>query len=133
METWANRVFDSSQAVCGGAIRSLSIEKLRFTQRGLDVVCKHLRRFGFPSETPREALMVERLEALVIRPERIASSWERQFYAHELREFVRYRRLGIHGEGTWEEWNNAHTAALKDYGVVDAESMLYDPEVGPPR
>ena len=76
--------------------------------------------------------MVERLEALVIDP-RGATRWDRQFYAHELREFVRYRRLKIRDEGTREEWNNAHTAALKDYRIVDAESMLYHPGVGPPR
>jgi hypothetical protein len=132
MDLWANRSFDPDPEACGGKIQELSVERLRFTLRGLEVVRTHLRRFGFPMDTPREALMVERLETLVI-DSRGATRWDRQFYAHELREFVRYRRLKIHDEGTRDEWNNAHTAALKDYRIVDVESMLYHPSVGPPR
>lgn len=132
MESWAHRVFDPAPEACGGRIRELPVARLRFTHRGVEVVRRHLRRFGFPSETPREVLMVERLERLVSYPWE-ATPWDRQFYAHELREFVRYRRLKIFDEGTREDWNNAHTATLKDYGIVDAESMLYHPSIGPPR
>lgn len=99
METWANRIFDPAPAACGGSIRELTVERLRFTHRGLEVVHRHLRRFGFPFETPREALMMQRLERLVGYPSE-ATPWDRQFYAHELREFVRYRRLKIFDEGT---------------------------------
>jgi hypothetical protein len=133
MESWAHRVFDPTSEACGGKIQELSVERLRFTPRGLEVVRKHLRRFGFPTETPREALMVKRLEKLVLEAPKTATQWDRQFYAHELRELVRYRRLKIQDEGTRDEWNNAHTATLKDYRIVDAESMLYHPGIGPPR
>jgi hypothetical protein len=133
MESWANRVFDPAPEACGGKMRMLVAARLRITRRGVEVVRTHLTRFGYPSETPRETLMVGRLERLAFEPQEVATPWDRQFYAHELREFVRYRRLRIRDEGTRDDWNNAHTAALKDYGIVDAEAMLYHPSIGPPR
>ncbi len=44
------------------------------------------------------------------------------FYAHELREFVRYRNLGFAegGGADFEMWNNLHTATLEDLGLLQS-------------
>ncbi len=61
---------------------------------------------------------------------------DRNFYSHELREYVRYRQLG------WETgqptdvmqqrnlWNNTHTATLEEYGIKgpNTDPYLYHPE-----
>lgn len=55
------------------------------------------------------------------------------FYAHELREFVRYRKLGwktrqpTDPDAAYDLWNNAHTAALEDYGLKEGPGVLYHP------
>lgn len=61
-----------------------------------------------------------------------ATQADLNFYTHELREYVRYRRLG------WEDgqpsdpmasrelWNDTHTATLEDYRLHDGE--LYHPD-----
>lgn len=71
------------------------------------------------------------------------------FYTHELREFVRYRSLGLEAglpdapPAGWqapagsnfrtEVWRNAHSATLDDYGLplrpAENESLLYHPSV----
>ena len=50
-----------------------------------------------------------------------ATAQDMNFYTHELREFVRYRRLGHRagGEGNYELWNDTHTATLEDYGLTE--------------
>ncbi|MCG8421353.1 MAG: hypothetical protein MJE77_25830 [Proteobacteria bacterium] len=53
------------------------------------------------------------------------------FYTHELREFVRYRRMGHKtGDPGYDVWNNAHTATLEDYGLSELSKPhpLYHPE-----
>ena len=76
--------------------------------------------------------MIERLRRITqgsLEP----TEWDLNYYTHELREYVRCRRLG------WESgipkdpmeahrlWNNAHTATLEDYRLNG--DMLYHPEV----
>jgi hypothetical protein len=62
-----------------------------------------------------------------------ATVYDRRFYTHELREFVRYRRLGCPTgqpadvDQAYDLWNNAHTATLADYGINPAEEALYLP------
>jgi hypothetical protein len=47
------------------------------------------------------------------------------FYTHELDEFQRYKNLGFETglpddpHAQQELWNNAHTAALEDYGLKE--------------
>jgi hypothetical protein len=72
--------------------------------------------------------MIERLRSIVAGDVAVTVH-DRAFYTHELREFVRYRRLRIVGRGTYEEWDPPHSATLEEYGVENA--LLYHPDVGP--
>src|SRR5713101_5309950 len=84
----SGRQFDPHNA--GGLIRQLSSERVRITSRGVDVVERHVRRFG---SDRANAGMIERLRA--IADERIESTpIDRGFYKHEFREYVRYGQLG---------------------------------------
>ena len=62
-----------------------------------------------------------------------ATAADLNFYTHELREFVRYRRLGFPtgAGGDYGLWNNAHSATLADYGLVEGPGVLYHPSVAP--
>jgi hypothetical protein len=115
---------------CGGPIRHLSADRIRFTGRGIDVVAKHVARFG--PFAPNEGMLV-RLRAIQAGAMEPTSS-DRNFYSHELREFVRYRRLGyLTGRGDDRMvWNNAHTAALEDYRLAYGPGVLYHPTVEEP-
>ncbi len=61
------------------------------------------------------------------------STADLNFYTHELREFVRYRQLGFAtgGGDDYDMWNNAHSATLADYGLVEGPGVLYHPSVVP--
>lgn len=122
------RQFDPHNA--GGLIRQLSSERVRITSRGVDVVERHVSRFG-PDRA--NAVMIERLRT--IADERVEPTpVDRGFYTHELREYVRYRILGYESgtptdpEAAHTLWNNAHTATLEDYGLPATPSALYHPE-----
>jgi hypothetical protein len=126
----SGREFESGLA--GGAIRRLSTRRVRVTERGVDVVERHVARFG--PDAPNQA-MIRRLRA-VASGRRTATRFDLNFYTHELREFTRYRRLGWNTgqppdpEAAYELWNHTHTAALEDYGLP-AAGALYDPEIAP--
>lgn len=65
-----------------------------------------------------------------------ATAADLNFYAHELRESVRYRKLGYRTgqpadpEAAYRLWNNAHTATLEDYGLREGPGVLYHPDAG---
>lgn len=55
-------------------------------------------------------------------------------YTHELRESLRYKKLGYRlGEQpndpdtAYRLWNNLHTATLEDYGLREGPGVLYHP------
>ena len=56
------------------------------------------------------------------------------FYTHELREAVRYRRLGwrigqpADLEAAHNLWNDAHAATLEDYRLTSNLADLYHPD-----
>jgi hypothetical protein len=120
----SGRDFDPSQA--GGKVRNLSTEGVRVTPKGIDVVEGHLARFG-PDEANQ--LMVERLRRIAAG-QLEATPQDLNFYTHELRESVRYRRLGhATGDPGYDVWNNAHSATLEDYGLSELSEPhpLYHP------
>lgn len=52
----SRRLFDPDKA--GGPIRNLSVERIRITHLGVDVVEWHLSRFNEPGEAPNRANQV---------------------------------------------------------------------------
>ena len=128
----SGRPFEPANA--GGPVRPLTTDRAQLTPRGVDVVARHLARFDadLPEPDPDNAGMVGRLRAIAdgaLEP----TPWDRNFYTHELREFVRYRRLGWL-EGRPEDkharhalWENAHTATLEDYRLNERQNPLYHP------
>jgi YD repeat-containing protein len=127
---FSTREFDPSNA--GGPLRELSADSIKFTERGVDVVAGHTGRFG---PDAANEVMIDRLRRIA-RGEIEATTIDRNFYSHELREFVRYRRLGwasgqpSNPSAAYRLWNNAHTATLEEYRILgpNTNSQLYHPE-----
>ena len=86
----SGRAFD--EAAAGGELRDLvgTQSRIKFTHQGVDVVKAHTSRFGADAANQ---YMINRLRAIA-NGEIPATTIDRNFYSHELREFVRYRRLG---------------------------------------
>ncbi len=111
----------------GIPIRNLSTKNIKVTHRGIDFVEKHLSRFG--SNKPNE-VMVQRLRKIADGKIQ-ATQQDLNFYAHELRESVRYKKLGYptgqpKGDEARELWNNAHTPTLEEYRIRENNSSLTD-------
>lgn len=126
----SGREFDA--AASGGPLRDLAgtQSKIKFTHKGIDAVEAHILRFG---PDVANQYMVNRLRS-VANGEIQATQIDRNFYSHELREFVRYRRLGWKtGVPSIEEsaatlWNNTHTATLEEYNLSGLREQLYHPK-----
>jgi hypothetical protein len=125
------RELDPTRA--GGPIRQLSTGRIRVTDRGVDAVERHIGRFG---SDDANQVMVNRLRRIA-SGEIAGTKYDLNYYSHELREFVRYRRQGFPtGAGdNYDLWNNAHTATLEDYGLkeldADRNRNLFHPEAWP--
>ena len=103
----------------GVPLRSLSSDRIRITDRGIDVVEGHLSRFTRPDGTPfgSNTAMLSDLRRIA-RGEIQATKVHRDYYAHELREFVRFRVRGFEaGMPHPSIYRNAHYATLKEYGI----------------
>jgi len=103
------------------------------TDRGIDALEGHIGRFGHDEANQ---VMVHRLRRIAeggIEPTR----YDRNDYAQELRESVRYRRRGFPaGAGDdYDLWNNTHSATLEDYGLseldADGNRNLFHPDAWP--
>jgi hypothetical protein len=123
----SRREFDPESA--GGPIRQLDAGKASITNEGVQEVAAHLRRFtgGGPLDTPEQG-MLDRLTSTAagaMEP----TSYDLNFYTHELDEAGRYAELGFGPESgvdlgsseMYEVWNDVHTAALEDYGIPDTD------------
>jgi hypothetical protein len=126
----SGRLFDPSKA--GGKILKLSYQNVKITQKGSDLVEFHVRRFNPVGEA--ELKMVERLRRIAART-LVAEPVDLRFYTHELREYIRYKKLGYPTEQpaepdeAYELWNNAHTATLEDYSLKEGFGVLFHPSV----
>lgn len=108
-------------------MRSLRAEQIRITERGIEVVEEHLARFGADRGNQ---VMLDRLRRIA-KGELEATPQDRNFYAHELRESVRFRQAGIpEGEPapTYEQYQQCHRAPCADYGIEGRRDELYTPE-----
>jgi hypothetical protein len=127
----SRREFDLAAA--GGPIHRLRADRIKLTHRGIDVVERHVARFG---EDPLNRAMLQRLRDIAAE-QLTPSEADLNFYSHELREFVRYRRLGWPAgqssgiDDAYRLWNNAHTAALEDYRLTEGPGVLYHPSIQP--
>ena len=60
-----------------------------------------------------------------------ATEEDLNFYTHELREYVRYRKLnyrtGVPGnsDDAHKLWNDTHTATLEDYGISNSDELYH--------
>lgn len=127
----SGREFDPDLA--GGPVRKLTTANIKITTRGIDFVELHVARFG-PDAANHG--MIQRLRDIAggrLQP----TQADLNFYSHELREFVRYRRLGwrtsqpVGDDAMRELWNNTHSATLEDYLLREGPGVLYHPSVGP--
>ncbi|MCA3175835.1 MAG: hypothetical protein ING36_09900 [Burkholderiales bacterium] len=121
--------FGVDPAASGGPLRELSNANIKITDRGIDVVERHISRFG--SDAAND-LMVGRLRGIASGKVE-ATVPDYNFYAHELREFTRVRRLGFEtGTLPNEVYYNAHSAALREYGIFPIKGQelrpLYHPD-----
>jgi hypothetical protein len=92
----------------------------------------HLARFGPDATNEASIARLREIAAGRLQP----TQYDLNFYSHELREFVRYRRLGwatgrpADAEAAYDLWNHAHTATLEDYPITDAD--VYHPSTRNP-
>lgn len=126
---YGSREYDPDQI--GIPIEKRSIKSVKINAEGVQRVEAHLARFK--GEDPAVDEMRRRLHEIAAGRLK-ATKYDKQFYAHELREFERYEALGWkHGEpedieGAYNLWNNAHTATLKEYNVMDELVELFHPD-----
>jgi len=131
----SGREFDPEKA--GGPIQQLDAGKARITNEGVQGVAAHLQRFtgGGSLQAPEQG-MLDRLTCIAagdIEP----TSYDLNFFTHELDEASRYAQLGFGPESgvdlgrveMYEVWNDVHTATLEDYGISDAD--LFHPGLAP--
>jgi hypothetical protein len=126
----SGRPFNSSKA--GGKILNLSYQNVKITDKGVALVEAHVRRFNPVGEA--ELRMVERLRNIATET-LVAEPVDLRFYTHELREYLRYKKLGYptgqptNPDDAYELWNNAHTATLEDYKLKEGFGVLFHPSV----
>ncbi|PSB29384.1 hypothetical protein C7B69_09330 [filamentous cyanobacterium Phorm 46] len=126
----SGRPFNPSKA--GGKILNLSYQNVKITDKGVALVEAHVRRFNPVGEA--ELRMVERLRRIATQS-LVAEPVDLRFYTHELREYLRYKKLGYptgqpaDPDEAYELWNNAHTATLEDYKLKEGFGVLFHPSV----
>jgi hypothetical protein len=131
----SGREFDPELA--GGPIQPRDASAEKITSEGVEAVAAHLDRFaGGGTLEPAEKGMLDRLTS--IKAGHMApTSYDQNFYTHELDEAGRYAQLGYGPESgadlgsseLYDVWNNVHTASLEDYGISGAE--LFYPGLAP--
>jgi hypothetical protein len=126
----SGRPFNPSKA--GGKILNLSYQNVKISDKGVALVEAHVRRFNPVGEA--ELRMVERLRGITTKT-LVAEPVDLRFYTHELREYLRYKKLGYptgqpaDPDEAYELWNNAHTATLEDYKLKEGFGVLFHPSV----
>ena len=122
------------EVLAGGPVRELTTGRIRIAEDGISVVERHVSRFGPDSAN---GVMIDRLRQ-ISRGELHATPQDLNFYSHELREFVRYRRLGwangvpSNSDAATNLWRQSHTATLSDYGLpLRSDEFLYHTDALP--
>lgn len=123
----SGRDFDPEAA--GGPIQRLDAGGANITGERVRAAAAHLQRFAGSGtlEAPEQG-MLDRL-ASIAAGDMDPTSYDLNFYTHELDEAGRYAQLGYGPESgvdlgspeMYDVWNNVHTAALEDYGISGAD------------
>lgn len=127
---YSGRPYDPERIGRPRTLRTLSFRQVRLTLKGIEVVNAHVARFG--EDAYRERMMLERLSRARTGGGHLFTPTLKRFYAHELREFVRYRSIGWkHGQPADRDeayalWNHTHTAALEEYQLREGPGVLHD-------
>jgi len=124
----SQRDFDINN--CGGEILHLDWQNVEIFEEGLEMVKKHLDRF---ESVEANRKMIKRLENVIsgkLKP----TDFDKRFYTHEIREYRRYKNLGIEdGINNSNLYENAHSGTLEDYKIFELDnnknSILYHPDV----
>jgi hypothetical protein len=109
--------------------RQLSTDKVRITESGVARVEKHLSRFGPDSQNQRQLQRLKDIVSGRLKP----TQSDLNNYTHELREYLRYKKLGYetgvpsNPDAAARLWNNAHTSTLEEYGLREGVGVLYHP------
>jgi len=126
---YSNRPFNPEKA--GGKILNLSWKNVEITKEGIEIVKKHLIRFGDVLANKKMIIRLEKIEAKEIP----ITDFDKRFYTHEIREYERYKALGVEDgvDPGYDLWNNTHTATLEDYKLSerleDNTSSLYHSDI----
>ena len=118
-----------SPEAAGGEVRRLDYDKIKVSDQGVAAVERHLARFGGGDA---EAAMLARLKRIA-KGEIAATPEDKAFYAHELRESVRYRKAGwatgqpADDAAAYDLWNNLHSATLEDYRLRERDAFQRSP------
>jgi RHS repeat-associated protein len=114
----------SEGASGGGGLGRLAGAEIRVSERGMQIVERHLTKFG---SHPENTAMINRLRSALAEGRTISGA-DASFYMHEVNEATRMARLTAGGARTFEEaYDIAHAAALQKYGV--SPFSVYHPEV----
>jgi len=125
---FSGRSYDQDRI--GLPIERRNIHQVRIDTTGIQIVARHLERFG---DDEANALMLARLQAIAAGTA-ASTPYDLHFYAHELRESERYAALGypveqpVSLDEAYRLWNNVHTATLEEYGVRNERRELYHPD-----
>lgn len=129
------RTYNPEQS--GGPILPLSTDRIQIKPGGIDAIERHVARFD---SARGNEVQVQRLRDILdpSKPEVVATQEDINFYAHELRESVRYRKEGFPSDGEQvlpndpgvaeQLWNDTHTATLEDLKQTGHEEELYHPD-----
>ena len=104
-------------------------QHIEIFDEGLDLVKAHLGRF---EKSLANEAMIRRLEK-IIDGEIPITDFDKRFYTHEIREYRRYKNLGVEdGIDDYDIWNHTHSSTLEEYKIYELDknrqSILYHPE-----
>ena len=113
-------------------VRNLDYSKIKITPKGIAVVENHVSRFG---NNPENNVMINRLKDISAGKVQV-TDFDKAFYSHELREFVRYRQSGYPtgpaqgSELFYDLYREHHDKTLMDYRLFHRgyEEKIYHPD-----
>ncbi len=125
---YSGRQFNPDKA--GGPILNLDWKNIEVSREGIDTVRKHLSRF---EDVEANRRMIKRLEDILEGKIKI-TDYDKRFYTHEIREYKRYKSVGVKdGVNADDVYNDLHTATLEDYKLNEFDESggrtLYHPDV----